>query len=80
MDEPHHKNGRKKDKKKKFLMGNLTTDVLYENQEEDGWTLSRGVYYRFWEYEVYGEMIGLENNRGVFWGRLGSRRSSSATH
>lgn len=33
-------------------MGNFTTDILCENQEEDGWTLSRGMHYRFWEYEV----------------------------
>jgi hypothetical protein len=34
----------------------------WENQEKYGRTLSRGMYYRSYEYEVEGDKLGIEKN------------------
>ena len=61
-------------------MRNFTAEFQWKNQEKDGRTLSRGMHYRFQEYEVGGKKLGLEKMNASSWGRLGSRRSCSATH
>jgi hypothetical protein len=63
---------------KRFLMGNLITQDQWENQEQDGRTLSGGTHHRSQEYEVGGDKQKTEQNGGVFRGRPGPRRGCSA--
>jgi hypothetical protein len=66
MGESHHKNGRRKGPKRRFVMGNFTTQDQQENQEQDGRMLSRVMHYRSQEQEVGGDELGIEKNGGVF--------------
>ena len=56
-------------------MGNFTTEFRWENQERDGKTLSRRMHYRFQEYEVGGEVLGLEKIKVPSGGSLGPERA-----
>jgi len=52
---------------KLFWMGNYTTKDQWENQEQDGRTLSNGMRYRSYEYEDGGADLVLQKNGGAFW-------------
>jgi hypothetical protein len=46
MGGQYNKNGRRKDPKKRFLMGNSVAQDQWEDQEPDGRMLFKGMHYR----------------------------------
>ena len=71
MGGSHHETGRRKNHKKRFLMGNSTIQDKWDDQEKDGRILSRRMHYRFWEYEDGGDELGIERNGAPLEGGQG---------
>jgi hypothetical protein len=62
---------------KSFLIGNFLIRDQWENQEQDGRTLSGGTCHRSRQYEDGGDEKTRKNG-DVLWGRQGPRRGCSA--